>query len=81
MASSNNNIEEEPMNLFDVERNYRPDEVADTLRVSRKSVYRWIRDIENPLPAFRTTENGQLRCKGKDLNEYVLKHKVRPEFE
>jgi len=71
----------ETMSIFNDERNYRTDEIADILRVDRSSVYRWIRDIENPLPAFRTKENGQLRCKGKDLNAYLDRHKVRPEYE
>jgi predicted transcriptional regulator len=71
----------ETMSIFNDERNYRTDEIADILRVDRSSVYRWIRDIENPLPAFRTKEKGQLRCKGKDLNAYLDKYKVRPEYE
>ena len=83
MAPMNNNAAEEirPMSVFNEERNYRTDEIADILRVDRSSVYRWIRDIENPLPACRTKENGQLRCKGKDLNAYLDRHKVRPEYE
>ncbi|MCK9177593.1 MAG: helix-turn-helix domain-containing protein [Candidatus Cloacimonetes bacterium] len=71
----------ETMSIFNDDRNYRTDEIADILRVDRSSVYRWIRVIGDPLPAFRTKENGQLRCAGKDLNEYLLKHKVRPEYE
>ena len=71
----------ETMSIFNDERNYRTDEIADILRVDRSSVYRWIRDIENPLPASRTKENGQLRCNGKDLNAYLDKYKVRPEYE
>ena len=71
----------ETMSIFNDERNYRTDEIADILKVDRSSVYRWIRDIGDPLPAFRTKENGQLRCSGKDLNIYLLKHKVRPEYE
>ena len=83
MASMNTKTTEvlETMSIFNDERNYRTDEIADILRVDRSSVYRWIRDIENPLPAFRTKENGQLRCKGKDLNAYLDRHKVRPEYE
>ncbi|MCB5252617.1 MAG: helix-turn-helix domain-containing protein [Candidatus Cloacimonetes bacterium] len=83
MASMNNNAAEEikAMNIFKDERNYRTDEIADILRVDRSSVYRWIRDILDPLPAFRTKENGQLRCSGRDLNEYLESHKVRPEYE
>ena len=83
MAPMNTNAAEEikPMNVFNEERNYRTDEIADILRVDRSSVYRWIRDIENPLPAFRTKENGQLRCSGKDLNQYITKNQVKPEYE
>ncbi|MDD2230172.1 MAG: helix-turn-helix domain-containing protein [Candidatus Cloacimonetes bacterium] len=83
MAPMNTNTAEEliPMSIFNNERNYRTDEIADILRVDRSSVYRWIRDIANPLPAFRTKENGQLRCSGKDLNAYLDRHKVRPEYE
>ncbi len=81
MASTNMNAAEETMSIFSNDRNYRPDEVASTLRVSRNTVYRWIRDILDPLPAFRTKDNGQLRCTGKDLNNYLTKHKVRPEYE
>jgi len=75
------NAAEETMSIFRDDRNYRPDEVAATLRVNRTTVYRCIKDILDPLPAFRTKENGQLRCSGKDLNEYLTKHKVRPEYE
>ena len=81
MVSTKMNAAEETMSIFNNDRNYRPDEVASTLRVSRNTVYRWIRVIFDPLPAFRTKENGQLRCSGKDLNLYLLKHKVRPEYE
>jgi hypothetical protein len=83
MTPYNTNTAEEIqiMNVFKAERNYRPDEIAAALRVDRSSVYRWIRDILDPLPAFRTKEGGQLRCTGSDLNAYLLKHKVRPEYE
>ncbi len=81
MASITTNTAEELMSIFKDERNYRTDEIAEILRVDRSSVYRWIRDILDPLPAFRTKENGQLRCSGKDLNDYLNKHKVRPEYE
>ncbi len=81
MASITTNTAEELMSIFKDERNYRTDEIAEILRVDRSTVYRWIRDILDPLPAFRTKENGQLRCSGKDLNDYLNKHKVRPEYE
>lgn len=81
MASITTNTAEELMSIFKDERNYRTDEIAEILRVDRSTVYRWIRDILDPLPAFRTKGNGQLRCSGKDLNDYLNKHKVRPEYE
>jgi predicted DNA-binding transcriptional regulator YafY len=83
MAPMNTNTAEElnTMSIFNDERTYRTDEIADMLKVDRSSVYRWIRDIGDPLPAFRTKENGQLRCSGKDLNQYVLKNQVKPEYE
>ena len=81
MASITTNTAEELMSIFKDERNYRTDEIAEILRVDRSTVYRWIRDILDPLPAIRTKENGQLRCSGKDLNDYLNKHKVRPEYE
>ena len=81
MAPMNTNTAEELMSIFNDDRTYRTDEIADILKVDRSSVYRWIRDILDPLPAFRTKENGQLRCAGKDLNDYLMKHKVRPEYE
>ena len=83
MAPMNTNTAEEvnTMSIFKDERTYRTDEIADILKVDRSSVYRWIRDILDPLPAFRTKDNGQLRCARKDLNDYLLKHKVRPEYE
>jgi excisionase family DNA binding protein len=83
MATINTNTAEEieTMSIFNDDRNYRTDEVADILRVDRSSVYRWIRNIPDPLPAFRTKEGGQLRCKGSALNAYIQKHEVRPEYE
>ncbi len=62
MASMNTNTAEELMNIFNDERNYRTDDVADVLRVDRSSVYRWIRDNADALPAFRNIHNGQRRC-------------------
>ena len=58
MAPMNTNTAEElnTMSIFNDERTYRTDEIADILKVDRSSVYRWIRDIGDPLPAFRTKE-------------------------
>jgi len=66
--------------LFNPDRCYRPDEIADILSVSKRTVYRMISDISDPLPAFRP--NGKyLRVSGLELNNYLDKHKVIPEEE
>lgn len=84
MDNMRNNTAEmivEPMNLFQDDRGYRPDEIADKLNVDRSTIYRMIRKVLNPLPAYRTKENGQLRCFGRDINKYLEYNKVRPEDE
>jgi excisionase family DNA binding protein len=63
------------------DRYYRPDEIADILNVDRSTVYRMIRDIADPLPAYRINDKGPLRVHGKDINKYLESHKVRPEYE
>ena len=63
------------------DRYYRPDEIADVLNVARSTVYRMIRDIADPLPAYRINDKGPLRVHGKDINKYLESHKVRPEYE
>jgi len=63
------------------DRYYRPDEIADILNVARSTVYRMIRDIADPLPAYRINDKGPLRVHGKDINKYLESHKVRPEYE
>jgi len=63
------------------DRYYRPDELAGILNVDRTTVYRMIRDVLDPLPAYRLTERGPLRVHGKDINAYLENHKVRPEYE
>ncbi|HOR59253.1 MAG TPA: helix-turn-helix domain-containing protein [Candidatus Cloacimonadota bacterium] len=63
------------------DRYYRPDEIADVLNVARSTVYRMIRDIADPLPAYRINDKGPLRVHGKDINKYLVSHKVRPEYE
>lgn len=84
MDNMRNNTAEmivEPMNLFQDDRGYRPDEIAEKLNVDRSTIYRMIRKVLNPLPAYRTKENGQLRCFGRDINNYLEHNKVRPEDE
>jgi len=81
---NNNTAQEdvvEPMNLFQEDRGYRPDEIAEKLNVDRSTIYRLIRKVLNPLPAYRTKEQGQLRCFGRDINQYLQRHKVQPHNE
>lgn len=66
--------------LFSPDRCYRPYEVARTLNISKKTVYRMIADVKDPLPAFRP-DGKQLRISGKVLNSYVESHRVVPENE
>lgn len=75
-----NNVIEVSVDSFN-DRYYRPDEIADLLKVDRSTVYRMIRDIADPLPAYRINEKGPLRVQGKDINTYLESHKVRPEYE
>jgi excisionase family DNA binding protein len=60
---------------------YRPDEIAELLNVDKGTVYRLIRDIEDPLPALRLSKKGALRVAGRDLQEWMENHKVHPEDE
>ena len=78
-AEMTQDIEVNVMSFKD--RYYRPDEIADVLSVARSTVYRMIRDIADPLPAYRINDKGPLRVHGKDINKYLESHKVRPEYE
>ena len=74
------NQNEVSMSTFN-ERYYRPDEIATELGVDRCTVYRMIRDVLDPLPAFRINKDGPLRVHGKDINQYLADHKVQPHNE
>ncbi|MCB5285528.1 MAG: helix-turn-helix domain-containing protein [Candidatus Cloacimonetes bacterium] len=69
------------MELFKSDRCYRPDEIATILGVVISTVYRMMRDIEDPLPSYRIAGKRQLRAQGKDLNAYMERHRVCPENE
>ncbi len=64
--------------VFNESRCYTPVNVAEILNVDISTVYRLIRDIDDPLPAFRLKTNGQLRVHGKEINKYLEDHKVDP---
>ncbi len=74
------NLEEESMPDFN-DRYYRPDEIAEALKVDRTTVYRMIKDVLDPLPAYRVNDRGPLRVHGNDINRYLEKHKVQPHNE
>lgn len=51
-------------------------EVAETMKVSEKTVRRLIK--RGDLPAYRLGERGQLRIEEGELERYVLSQRVRP---
>lgn len=66
--------------IFNPDRSYRPDEIAIKLAISLRTVYRMIRDVNDPLPAVRVMGRS-LRVEGRDLIRYLERRKVRPEDE
>lgn len=60
------------------DRCYRPDEVAKRLDVSVRSIYRWMRDLDDPLPAYRMQQSGPLRIPGNGLNAWLDRRRVDP---
>jgi len=61
--------------LFKDERLYRPDEVAKRLNISIKSIYRMIKDVDDPLPAIKI--KNIIRLPGNRLNEYIKRHTIK----
>jgi hypothetical protein len=55
--------------------------VAEILAADISTVYRLIRDFDDPLPAFRLKTNGQLRIHGNRANDYFDRHRVDPLWE
>ncbi len=64
--------------VFNESKCYTPLRVSEILAVDISTIYRLIRDIDHPLPAFRLKSNGQLRVHGKEINKYLEDHKVDP---
>ena len=54
----------------------RPDEVAEKLNVSKRTVQRLINDVENPLPSVKVM--GSVRVKATELELYIKKNKHKP---
>lgn len=61
------------------DRYYRPDEVAELLSVDKTTVYRMIRDIDDPLPAIKLVGDRCLRIPGQGLSEWLERRRVNPE--
>ena len=51
----------------------RPDEVAEKMNVSKRTVYNLMKDVENPLPSVKIL--GNIRIKASDLELYIKKNK------
>ena len=64
--------------IFNENRCYTPLRVSEILDVDISTIYRLIRDINDPIPAYRLKTNGQLRVHGKEINKYLEDHKVDP---
>lgn len=64
--------------LFKDDRAYRPDEVAKILGIDIKTVYRRVKDLDNPFPCFRLKKHGPLRLPGNKMNKFLEDNKVNP---
>ena len=64
------------MEIFDDERNYYPFQVAEKLEVHISTIYRMIKDIDDPLPAFKLRRNGRLKLNGRKLNKFIKEHEI-----
>jgi excisionase family DNA binding protein len=54
----------------------RPDEVAEKLNVSKRTVYNLMKDVDNPLRSVNV--KGSIRVKATDLENYIKKNKHKP---
>lgn len=68
MATALHSLEE--MRLLTIQ------EVAETMRISEKTVRRLIK--RGDLVAYKTGDRGQLRVKEQDLDEYIESQRVSP---
>lgn len=68
------------MDMINISRTYRPDEVAAILNVSKRQIYRWVNDPTDPLPAIKLSSGpgGHIRVKGNDLRDWMEKRKMEP---
>ena len=58
------------MNRLPEKKRFRPDEVADFFKVTRKTIYSWI--LKGKLRSVRK-ENGEMRIELKDIHELMFK--------
>jgi len=66
--------------MVDVNRSYRPDEVAKLLNISVRQVHRLVNEPLDPLPALKLSQGsrGRIRIPGKDLKEWMESRKMEP---
>ncbi|HOD52929.1 MAG TPA: helix-turn-helix domain-containing protein [Candidatus Cloacimonadota bacterium] len=66
--------------MIDISKSYRPDQVAKMLEISERQVYRLVNDPLDPLPAIKLSKSvrAHIRIPGKDLQEWVERHKMEP---
>lgn len=64
--------------MIDVQKCYRPDEVAEILAVSIRQVYRFVDDPIDPLQAIKLSpgKKGKIRIPGKDLKNWIDKRQI-----
>lgn len=68
-----------PKSYFNENRFYAVQQVAEIIGVHRNTVYKWVQDIDDPLPSHRFDKSkGRLKIHGSDLNEWLANKKVDP---
>jgi excisionase family DNA binding protein len=55
---------------------YRPDEIADMLRISKDTVYRLINREQNPLKAYQV--GGSIRVNKSDFDDWLKGNEIKP---
>lgn len=66
--------------MIDVNKCYRPDEVAKILSVSVRQIYRFVDDPTDPLGAIKlsNSKKGKIRIPGEDLKSWIDKRQIEP---
>lgn len=61
-------------------KNYRPDEVAEILKVNIRTVYRYLNEPIGNIPSFKLnpTSKGNIRIPGAGLIDWIQERETRP---